>query len=328
MKKFNSLVVAHLSPDVFHLGTELHTQVERVLNSGCNDYGRNSLLITAVTICTFPSQSPVLPRSVLGHRAGKQFMYHWNIDVICRKINDTTWIQISLTNNTSRGNPKGMIVHTIWLNSNIWWLSNVLAWHDQKQWMTKGGRSPFCSKKATHYFWLLIQTIFCCIFLINQCLCWLYSLQLHGNANYKDAVIIQMIPIKLIHVHFVATCKGVWFTPRRPLNIIFALLWKGTSSSTFMKPVKILLTQKAGAVHCFLKTCNSPPNFTFSGWLSQLKKNRDREVREKISHDHVWECTSTAGQKETFRSAALVQSSFISPIPFNQTACNPKLQTR
>lgn len=39
MKKFNSLVVAHLSPDVFHLGTELHTQVGRVLNSGCNDYG-------------------------------------------------------------------------------------------------------------------------------------------------------------------------------------------------------------------------------------------------------------------------------------------------
>lgn len=109
IKKFNSLVVAHLSPDVFHLGTELHTQVERVLNSGWDDYGKNSLLITAVTICTFPSQSPVLPRSVLGHRAGKQFMYHWNIDVICRKINDTTWIQISLTNNTSRAIQKGWL---------------------------------------------------------------------------------------------------------------------------------------------------------------------------------------------------------------------------
>lgn len=125
------------------------TQVESVLNPGWNDYGRNSLLITAVTTCTFPSQSSIFrPRSVLGYRAWKRFMYHWNIDVICRKISGTTWILISLTNNTSRGNPKRMIVHALWPNLSIWWLSNILAWHDQEQWMTKGRRSSSCPKKA------------------------------------------------------------------------------------------------------------------------------------------------------------------------------------
>lgn len=97
----------------------------RVYWTRWNDYGRSSLLITAVTTCTFLPQSSIFrPRSVLGYRAGKWFMYHWNIDVICRKISDTTRILISLTNHTSRGNSKGMIVHALGPNLDIW-LSNV-----------------------------------------------------------------------------------------------------------------------------------------------------------------------------------------------------------
>lgn len=190
MKKVNSLVATHLSPDVLHLWTELQDfwYTESVLNSGWNDYGRNSLLITAVTTWTFPSQSSIFrPRSVLGYRAWKGFMYHWNIDVICRKISDTTWILISLTNNTSRGNPKGMTVHTLWPNSNIWWLSNVLAWHDQKQRMTKGGRSPSCSKKAERPFFSATCSNYILLHFSNNKAVPVKakSLQLHDNANYE-----------------------------------------------------------------------------------------------------------------------------------------------
>lgn len=108
------------------------------------------------------------PRSVFGYRARKGFTHHWNIDVICRKINDIIRILISLTSNASRGNPKGMIVRTLRLNSN----QTFDGWAIFQHHMTKrsGSRSerdhlfqdclpaPPKRLKGYTFFWPLVQT--------------------------------------------------------------------------------------------------------------------------------------------------------------------------